>query len=278
MSKCNLLAIAVAVGICCTVIPACAEDRDPLAARVTLDVGGFFLSTDTRVRVDGETTGRVGTDLDYDDTFGLGDFDRFRVDAQWRVAPRHSIRAMYFENNRGATRNISRDIHFGDETFPLGASVAASSELIVAQVSYDYAFLRRERYELAGGIGVHMLDVGFSLNATLSGPGGAVSEAVGESATTTAPLPVLGLRAAWRLPHNLYLTAQLQYFHIEFDPYDGSLTDLKATFVWQATDHFGIGVGYNDFGFRFDIEDEGAFNGRLRWNYGGAIAFASFMF
>ena len=277
MSKCNLLAIAVATGTCCIVVPASAEDRDPLAARVILDVGEFFLSTDTRVRVDGETTGRVGTDLDYDDTFGLGDFDRFRVDALWRIARRHSIRAMYFENNRSSTRNITRDIHFGDETFPVGASVTSSSELTVAQLSYDYAFLRRERYELAGSIGVHMLDIGLSLNATLTGPSGSVS-AVGENATTTAPLPVLGLRAAWRLPHNLYLTAQLQYFQIEFDPYSGSLTDLKATLVWQATDHFGIGVGYNDFGFRFDLEDEGHFNGRLRWNYGGAIAFVSFVF
>jgi hypothetical protein len=278
MSRRNLLAIAVAAATCCTVMPASAADRDPLAARVTLDVGGFFLSTDTRVRVDGATTGRVGTDLDYDDTFGLGDFDRFRVEALWRIARRHSIRAMYFENNRSATRNIARDIHFGDETFPLGASVIARSELAVAQLSYDYAFVRRERYELAGSIGVHMLDVSLSLNATLSGPGGAVAEVVSENATTTAPLPVVGLRAVWRLPHDLYLTAQLQYFQIDFDPYYGSLTDLKAALVWQVTDHFGIGVGYNDFGFRFDIEDEGHFNGRLRWNYGGAIAFVSFMF
>ena len=31
-------------------------------------------------------------------------------------------------------------------------------------------------------------------------------------------------------------------------------------------------------GFRFDIEDAHDFDGRLRWDYGGAIAFASFMF
>ena len=39
----------------------------------------------------------------------------------------------------------------------------------------------------------------------------------------------------------------------------------------------GIGVGYNDFGFRFDIDARGDFDGRLRWNYGGAMAFATFM-
>jgi hypothetical protein len=108
--------------------------------------------------------------------------------------------------------------------------------------------------------------------------GARISGNIGEDATTGAPLPVLGLRWLWRLPKNFYLTAQVQYFYLEFDPYSGSLTDLKASLVWQVTNHVGIGVGYNDFGFRFDIEDQGEFNGRLRWNYGGAVAFASFMF
>lgn len=271
----TLLAIA---GLCGLFRNADAEERNPLDATFIVDAGGFFMSTDTRVRVDGETTGSRGTDVDYDDTFGLGDFDRFRAEAFWRFADRHAIRVMYFENNRSSTRSLTQDIRFGDETFPVDTPVTAHSELTVAQVAYDYAFLRRDRYELAGSIGAHMLDLGLSLSTTIPEQGGSAPRAVREDATTTAPLPVLGLRGVWRLPHNFYLTAQAQYFYIDFDPYKGSLTDLKAALVWQATNHLGIGVGYNDFQFRFDIDDEGDFNGRLRWNYGGALAFASFMF
>jgi hypothetical protein len=255
-----------------------AAERNPLDSRFIVDVGYFFLSTDTRVRVDGETSDQVGSDINFDDTFGVGDFDRFRVDGLWRIAPRHLIRAMYFQNNRHATRSIERDVNFQDETFPVGATVDARSELTVAQLSYEYAFLRRENYELAGGIGIHYLDLGLSLDATLSAQGNQASRRADASASTQAPLPVLGLRWFWRLPHNFYVGAQAQYFYIEFDPYKGSLTDLKATVVWQATDHFGVGVGYNDFRFSFDISDNGAFDGRLRWNYGGAMAFATFMF
>lgn len=252
------------------------EARNPLQAKIIADAGGFFMSTDTRVRVDAESTGAQGTDIDYDDTFGLGDFDRFRGEFLWRIADRHVLRAMYFKNDRNATRQLSEDIDFGEETFPVGADVAAQSELTVAQLSYDYAFLRRESYELAVGIGVHMLDVGLKLDATVTGEGG--TQPIAESATTLAPLPVVALRGVWRVGENFYFTAQAQYFQIKYDPYDGSLTDLKATFVWQPTDHFGLGIGYNDFGFRFDLDDEGDFSGRLRWNYGGGIAFATFMF
>jgi hypothetical protein len=271
-------AIAIVLLGCSTLGTASADERNPLAAKFIVDAGYFFMSTDMRVRVDGETTDSVGSDVDYDDTFGIGDFDRFRAEASWRIAPRHLLRAMYFQNNRSASRSVERDISFGDETFPLGATVNARSELTVAQLSYEYAFLRRDNYELAGGIGVHYVDMGLGLDATLVAQGGTASRSLDENAATQAPLPVLGLRGLWRLPHDFYITAQVQYFYLQFDPYSGSLIDLKASVVWQLADHVGIGIGYNDFGFRFDIDDAHDFDGRLRWDYGGAIAFATFMF
>jgi hypothetical protein len=255
-----------------------AVERNPLESKFIAAVGYFFMSTDMRVRVDGETSNAVGTDVDYDDTFGIGDFDRFRADLSWRIAPRHVLRGMYFQNNRHATRSLEREVDFQDETFPVGATVDARSNLTVAQLSYEYAFVRRDNYELAGGIGIHYVDMELSLDATISAQGNQASRRADAGASTSAPLPVLGLRGLWRLPHNFYITALAQYFYLQLDPYSGSLIDLKASVVWQATDHFGIGIGYNDFGFRFDIEDRGDFDGRLRWDYGGAMAFATFMF
>ena len=61
-----------------------------------------------RVRVDGETSDELGSEVDFDDTFGIGDFDRFRAEGSWRIAPRHIVRAMYFQNNRSVTRSASR--------------------------------------------------------------------------------------------------------------------------------------------------------------------------
>jgi hypothetical protein len=270
--------IAAGVAACLMLGVAHAAERNPLESKFIVDVGYFFLSTDMRVRVDGETSDVVGSDIDYDDTFGIGDFDRFRMDASWRIAPKHLLRAMYFQNNRHATRSLEREVNFGDETFPLGATVDAHSDLTVAQFSYEYAFLQRENYELAGSIGVHYVDMNLTLDATISAQGNQASRSADASASTSAPLPVLGFRWMWRLPNNFYVAAQAQYFHLQLDPYKGSLTDLKASVVWQATDHVGVGVGYNDFGFRFDIDARGDFDGRLRWDYGGAMAFATFMF
>jgi hypothetical protein len=156
--------------------------------------------------------------------------------------------------------------------------VRATSDLTIAQVSYEYAFVRKPRWELAGSAGLHYVDISLGLEATISAQGNQASRQASGDASTSAPLPVLGLRGLWRLSDSVYATMQAQYFHIQLDPYSGSLIDLKATIVWQASDHVGVGIGYNDFGFRFDIEDERDFDGRLRWDYGGAMAFATFMF
>ena len=250
---------------------------NPMDSDFNLALGGFFLSTDINVRLNGAETGQPGDDIDFDDTFGVGDFDRFRADAMWRIKGNHSVRGTYFSNNRSATNELSRDVNFGDETYPIGAVTTAHSELQVLQVSYDYVFRRRDNYELAAGIGVHMLDAKLSLDATVTGGGGSASRELTESASTGAPLPVVGLRGTWLLPHNFYATALAQYFYVDYGEYTGSLSDLKASVVWQATPHVGIGLGYNDFRFKFRLEKD-RFDGKLRWNYGGAMAFVTLMY
>jgi len=253
-----------------------AAERNPLNATAVVDMGGFFLSTDIRVRLDGQG-GMVGDPIDFEDTFGVDRFERLRLDGLWRIKGKHSIRGTYFKNNRTATNELSRDINFGDETYPLGATTTANWQLEVMQVSYDYAFKRSDKYELAVGAGVHMLRANLGLDATISGAGESATRELSESASTGAPLPVFGLRGIWQLPHDFYFTAQAQYFYIDYNEYKGSLSDLKASIVWQATPRFGVGLGYNDFRFRFDL-DKQLFDGRLRWNYGGAMAFASVTF
>lgn len=250
------------------------ENNNPLDSTLVVDVGGFFLSTDINVRLDGESTNLVGDEIDYDDTFGVGDFERVRLDAMWRIKGKHSLRGTYFSNDRTASNELSRDINFGDETYPVGATVKARSKLEVLQISYDYVFKRRENYELAAGIGVHMLDMSLGLDATVTTAGGSAQRELSERGATAAPLPTLGLRGVWRLPHNFYVTALAQYFYIDFDDYVGSLSDLKATLVWQASEHVGVGLGYNDFRFRMKL-DKDRFDGRLGWDYGGAMAFVS---
>jgi hypothetical protein len=74
--------------------------------------------------------------------------------------------------------------------------------------------------------------------------------------------------------NNFYLDAQAQFFFLEIDNYDGSLQDYKLGVTWFPWNNVGIGIGYNEFVTRLDIEKD-SFNGRLRVGYGGPLAYVT---
>lgn len=239
-----------------------------------LNAGIFVTSTDTEVRLNG-TANRTGTSFDAEEELGLDDASRFRVEAAWRFAGRHSLEAMYFKNDRTSTRTLEDEIEFGDTTYPVDAQVRARNDTEILQVSYEYSFLQRPSYELAASIGIHRLSFDLALDADLGGTGQSASRH--ESAQTHGPLPVFGLRGTWALTDSLLLNAQVKFFAISFDDYSGNIQDWKADLTWMFTRHVGIGVGYNAFRFNVDV-DKPAFDGSLNWSYGGALAFVSARF
>src|SRR4051812_32217022 len=120
MGDMNMIRSTIVVGALSIAAVAQAEERDPLNAKLIVDAGWFFLATDMRVRVNGETAAEPeGTDVNYDDTFGIGNFDRFRADLLWRFADRHSIQATYFKNNRSATHTLDKDVEFKGQLYPV---------------------------------------------------------------------------------------------------------------------------------------------------------------
>ncbi len=266
----GICAIVAATALPLSTDLAFADDRGPLDQDFQLSLGMFFLDFDSSVRLDGQ--GGRGTDIDWESEFDLPDHDRFRVDGFWRFAKRHKVRLMYFENNRSATRTLTRDIDFGDTTFPVSLEVDARMDTRIIELAYEYAFLKRDNLELAGSFGIHNVRVEAGLRADLVTPGGGGTNEVEEVAEGDGPLPVLGVHFLWNIGHNFYFEGLAQFFFAEVDNYDGSLEDYKISVTWMPLKNVGIGVGYNQFVTRLDV-DKSSFTGRLRVEYGGPMAF-----
>jgi hypothetical protein len=250
----------------------CAADPDnPLTNRFSISAGTFLLDTATRVRVDGEAS--TGTELNLERDMGLGNTDRFRLDAYWRFKERHKLRVMYFDTSQSGSRTIARDITFRDTTYPVNAEISAEFKTTVAELAYEYAFVRREKWELAGSFGLHNLK--FELGLSASGATQAAS--LSNSASADGPLPVLGLHGIWRFTNSLYADAQAQFFKINVSPYDGRLEDYTASLIWQPLRHVAFGAGYNEFVTRLAV-DGSRFDGDMRWRYGGARVFVTASF
>jgi hypothetical protein len=240
-----------------------------------VSLGTFLLTTKTKISIDG-TAGNSGTVIDTKKDLGFKDADRFRLDATWRFAPNHKLRAMYFSISQSNTRTLDRDVTVGDTVYPVNIEVTASNSTSVYELAYEYSFLRRENYEITASAGLHAVDFGFSLRGvgTVNGQTGQVST---ETASVTAPLPVFGLRGLWEIAPNWYLDAQAQYFALKIDNIDGKITDLRAGVTYMIGRHWGLGAGYNQFVTSVGV-DKNAFDGELKWNYSGAQVFVTASF
>jgi hypothetical protein len=248
------------------------EAPDLLTDAFYVSLGTYTIETDTEVSLNGSSS--AGTRVDWESTFGAGDVTRFRVDGQWRFADRHKVRFMWFDSSRENTRTLEEEIVWGDETFPVNARTRAEFSFAIYELAYEYAFLRRENYEVTGSFGLHYTELELELSARAESSGGTLDADISDSGDVGAPLPVVGLRGLWSLPYDLWIDAQAQYFAVDIDDIDGSLTDLRLMVNWQPKSWLGLGIGYNQFTVDVDIE-KNSFDGSLDWTYEGPMIFLS---
>lgn len=238
-----------------------------------VNLGVFVLSTDVKGNLNGTASGS-NQEVNFDRDFGkAGDASRARVDALWRINPKHHLRFMYFDNDQTRNRVLDRDIAWGDDTFKANTNLEAKVKYEVYELAYEYAFMRQPQYEVAASFGLHVehFNTRFSGTATITDANGNTStaSAASESNSVTAPLPVIGIRGGWVVAPQWYLDGQLQLFKVNVNGIDGNWTDLRLGGTWMFSKNFGVGLGYNRFYTHVDV-DKTDFNGRLKLGYQGA--------
>ncbi len=252
-----------------------AEAPNLLTNQFHIVIGTFSISSEPTIELNGETTS--GDKVNFDEVLGGGDASRVRLDADWRFgdSQRHKMRLIAFSMSRDNKKVIDEQIEWGDVTYPVDAELKAEFKFSVVELAYEYAFLRREDYELGGSIGLHYAGIDASLKAERTATGEVINRS--NDASVDVPLPVVGLRGLWKLPHNFYVDAQAQYFALAIDEYDGNVQDYRLMLTWQPKSWLGVGVGYNMFKVDLDVEKD-KFNGSLAWKYDGPMVFYSASF
>jgi hypothetical protein len=272
----RILSVCGAVAMWAGMPAAQADDFNLIEQRGQVSLGTFLNNSDFKIRVDGETS--TGDQVDWDSTFGDADVTRFRLDGLWRINERHHIRFMYTDYSRTRTETIDREINWQDDVFPVNAEVTGGTSFTIIEAAYEYAFMRKENYELAGSIGLHYTTLSASLRADVAAPGGGGGTvSIGGPASVDMPLPVIGLHGMWRMGGNFYLDAHAQYFALAIDNVDGSIVNYRAAFIWQPKKYLGVGIGYDNFNIDVDISKP-RFDGSMDWTYAGPQAFVNFSF
>jgi len=249
-----------------------AVQAGPLDDTFDLSLGAFILSTKTTVRADGSPAPgapvEIGTPIDVERQLDISDRASFRLDGYWRFLERHKLRVMYFDENRSGDKTITDEIVFRGQTYPVNTQISTRFDTVVAELAYEYAFLKGEHYELAGSIGIH--DLTFKLQLTAAGQN--VNAQQSARADVDGPLPVLGVHYVWEFYPRWSLDAMFQFFALKYQQYDGNLQDYNATVYYMPWKNFGFGVGWNEFRTSVNV-DNASYDGNLAWRYGGVRLF-----
>jgi len=252
---------------------------DLLQDRIVVDLGTFVVGSNLNGNLRG-TANTNNQNVNFDREFGTdANQTRWRVDLLWRITQQQRVRLMYFDNDISRTRSIDQNLAWGDYTFLAGGQVTAEQRFRVYELSYEYAFLRRDDYEIVASGGIHFSDLTLKLSGnaslTVDTPTGPVEQAATfatKQSSVPAPLPVVGIRGDWAVSDHVYLEASGQVFKLSYRGIDGNWSDLRAGAAWMFNHHFGVGIGYDRFATHVDVS-KGSFDGRLNFGYQGVLIY-----
>jgi hypothetical protein len=246
-------------------------DMQDELAPFSLRLGVYDMNLSTTVRLDGRG-GNFGTRLDFERDLNLDDNkDTFNAALRWRFKDRHFLELEYFRLDRSGFRRLDGEIRFGDNVFPIGASIRSSFTTEVTRLSYSYRIVRNRDWGLAVGAGLHVTRLKAALTEIAFDN---INEPIGttEIAKVTAPLPVIGFGGARRLGTRWALIARAQVFSANFDDIDGTITHGAMYFEHDTFNHFGFGFGYDWFVIDVKSEDE-FWRGRVKVRFDGPMLF-----
>ena len=245
----------------------------PLAAaqgdeKFSLSLGAFIADSDSVTRLDVSGEARRGTPVDFETDLGLDASDSvFRIDGYYRFNDRHRIDFSAFDLSRSATTQIKKEIDWQGTIFPISANVDSDFDLNIYKLAYTYSIILREKGYVGLTAGLYTADIGTRLSAA--------DIANREGGDVTAPLPVVGVRGEYQFAEKWSFRASGEFFSLEYQDFDGSLTDFYAGVDYQLFEHVGIGLGLNSVRIDMEVENND-WNGDLDWKYEGVLLFFKF--
>ena len=239
----------------------------------SISAGAFVADLDNTVRIGAPG---VGLEVDLEDALGLQSSQSvFRIDGAYRFGAdnRHRVDFTWFDLSRDATRTLQKEVDIGGIIFPIGTVVDSEFDLAFYNLRYAYSFVKDDRVDFAGSLGLHITRVGLFISdsAGIIGSGG---DAV------TAPLPVVGMRVDVALTPKWYFRSSIEAMYLSIGDYTGSLVDILLVAEYRGWEHFALGLGVNS--VRLEIENDNVlgngFEGQIRSDFVGFMLYGRAMF
>jgi len=211
--------------------------------------GAFFAALNNRVTAGPEG---AGVAIDLEQALGLDSSSTvFRLGTLYRIGEkrRHRVDLDYLYFNRDSTKTVGQGIVVDNVSIAPGTVVNTTFNYQIIRAAYSYSFFQDNRMDLAGSFGLFVMPIKFDINA--SGLGSSEGDF-----SFTAPLPALGLRGDFAITPRWMLRTNLDFFYLEYDRFEGVLLDARIAVEYNPWEHFGFGLGLDNFKLRLTSEGE----------------------
>lgn len=267
----SCLVLVLVSGAVSAPIQAAPGETHELLDRFSFTLGGFFTSVNTELRVD-STDGRLGDLLDFENELNLDASETlFRFSAEFLIKRRHQVKLGYYRLSRTSRpTTLTREIQFGDRTFPISVEVNAFFETEVIELSYTYWLVLKDKVAFgisAGGLNFFTFDAGLQAEDANVG-------IIEGNAGVDIPLPLFGVEVRYAIVPKLMLRGGIRFIAVsDIDGYSGDSVDLSVALEHRTFQHFGFGIGFSSVSLNVDTEKR-RFVGDLKYGISGVHVFA----
>ena len=247
-----------------------------------LRVGGLISQFDTNVRFSSRD-GSIDTGVDLEDDVGYEpEVSAGFLRGWYRVGDKHRIALTYVPVSRTSFIVSDEDIEIGDDIIKAGAGMAWNTQNRLLDVSYIYSIYHRPNIELGLTAGVYWLRN--ETEVLIAGEVQSPNEPAPvfrvdykNSFKLHAPLPILGVTGEYEIAPSWRVNAELRYFSVTINQYDGRVFNAAIGTDYYFTKSFGVGLSLNSFSLEVDVESI-VLNGALKWGYNGAQAYVVYKY
>jgi hypothetical protein len=260
--------------------PACAEDLIPGGEeQFKITAGGILAWIDSGIGVDGSTSN--GTLIDLDSPNGSKRANNFVLGAEWRVASRHRVGAIYFTTSKDRELSFNQSVTIGDETLVPPATLASTSRNRFIFATYEYSFVKNKDVELSGLLGAYVNKFSADLTgtATVQNSNGqtTINKTVNYTPSVTVPMPLIGGSVDWFVSPRVTLGASLSGLKAKIGDVKGSVFVATASAEYMFTRNLGAGLAFMHTSADVDVAKSN-FTGSIDWRNNNLLLFATLKF
>jgi len=211
-----------------------------------LRLGLIFADLQSDVKISSPSL--PGGDIDLTGTGLVGDTKTaFRGDGYWNFLGRSYLDFGFLDYSTDGSKTASKDLHFGDVIYKVGAKVSAEQSARYIYAAYRYGFVKNENVHFGLSLGVSYATERAKLSASagVTKPDGTViSGGASREKELNVPVPLLGMNLEVALGRTVTIGGNIRAVGATIDPWSGSWVEGVAGINWYPWANFGIGAAY----------------------------------